>query len=66
MKNLVKSTRENLKINQNELAQICDVSRQSIHAVESNTFRPSVVLAIKIAQALNKKVEEIFFLERGD
>lgn len=63
MKNTVKDERLKQKIAQNDLAQFCKVSRQTIHAIESQKLRPTVYLAIKIANFLNKSVEEIFYPE---
>jgi putative transcriptional regulator len=66
MKNTVRNVREEKGINQSELARLVGVSRQSIHAIETGTFNPSVLLALKIALALNTKVTELFILERKD
>ena len=66
MFNKVKKRREDLGINQTEFARRCGVSRQAIHAIESGTFGPSVVLALKIAKHLKMSVEELFLLERKD
>jgi putative transcriptional regulator len=40
------------------------VSRKTINTVENGVFVPSTLLALKIARALGRPVEEIFFLER--
>ena len=66
MKNTVRQKRECLDINQTEFARLCGVSRQTIHAIETGTFGPSVILALKIAKQLEAKVEELFELERKD
>jgi putative transcriptional regulator len=66
MKQRVKVLREKLNINQNQLAEACGVSRQTIYAIESGVFKPSVLLALKIAKELGTSVEDIFTLERGD
>jgi putative transcriptional regulator len=49
---------------QNEMAAYCDVTRQTIHAIETQSLKPSVYLAIKISKFLSVKVEDIFFLEK--
>jgi putative transcriptional regulator len=41
-------------LNQEALARICDVSRQTIGLIEAGKFNPSLALCIKIAQALDK------------
>lgn len=66
MRNDVKKIRAKLNFAQKDLAIKCNVSRQTIHAIESSKYQPTVTLALKISKALGAKVEEIFFLERGD
>jgi len=48
------------------VAERVAVSRQTINAIESNKYVPSTVLALKVAQVFQKKVEEIFMLEESD
>ena len=45
---------------QGELADLLHVSRQTISAVETDRSIPSVSLAIAIANALDRTVEELF------
>lgn len=45
---------------QTELGDELDVSRQTIHAIESGKYDPSLPLAFKIAKLFGKKIEEIF------
>ena len=45
------------------LAERVGVSRKTINTVENGVFIPSTLLALKIARALERTVEEIFFLE---
>ncbi len=66
MKNKVKDERLNQEISQTEFADLLSVSRQTIHAIETGKYIPTTTLALKIAKLLNKKVEEIFVLEKGD
>lgn len=66
MKNRLKIARAELDITQDELAKRIGVSRQTINAVESGKYVPSTVLALKMAQVFDKKVEEIFMLEDED
>lgn len=49
--------------NQTEFAKLCGVSRQTIHAIETEKYVPSVELAMKISKVLKLSVEEIFKLE---
>jgi putative transcriptional regulator len=66
MVNTIRVERAIHKMTQQELAEKIGVSRQTINAIESNKYIPSTVLAIKIAQLFQKKVEEIFTLEDND
>ena len=45
------------------LAEAVGVSRKTINTVENGVFVPSALLALKIARALGRPVEEVFFLE---
>jgi putative transcriptional regulator len=44
------------------LAELVGVSRKTINTVENGVFVPSTTLALRIARALGRPVEEIFFL----
>lgn len=66
MINHLKLERAKHNITQEQLAQQVGVSRQSINSIEKNRYVPSTVLAIKIAQVLNTRVESIFVLEKSD
>jgi len=43
-----------------ELADRLNISRQSIHAIESGKYDPSLPLALAIGKLFDKPVEEIF------
>jgi putative transcriptional regulator len=66
MKNTIRVERAILNLTQAELADKIDVSRQTIHAIENNKYVPSTILALKMARLFQKKVEEIFVLEKKD
>ena len=66
MKNRIRVERAEKRITQQELAEKCAVSRQTINAIEAGKFIPSTVLALKIARTFSKQVEEIFELEEQD
>ena len=66
MKNNLKVERAIKDVTQAELADIIDVSRQTINAVEKNRYVPSTVLALKLSKYFGKSVNEIFQLEKGD
>ena len=62
MKNNIKKLRNELKISQKDLAQSLRVSRQTINAIETGKFDPSLSLTIKITRFFNKSLEEIFIM----
>ena len=66
MKNSLKVERAVKGITQEELANAIAVSRQTVNAIESGKYVPSTVLALKIARAFGKAVEDIFTLEATD
>ena len=66
MKNRIRVERAEKRITQQELAEQCGVSRQTINAIEAGKFIPSTLLALKIARTFGKQVEEIFELEEQD
>ncbi|WP_372757088.1 helix-turn-helix transcriptional regulator [Mariniflexile sp.] len=63
MKNLIKVERARHNLTQADLANKLQVSRQTIHAIETNKFNPSVTLAIKMARFFNVTVEYLFDIE---
>ena len=66
MENSIRVERAKKKITQAELAKKVNVSRQTIHAIETGKFIPSTVLALKIATFFKVNFEEIFKLENSD
>ena len=64
MKNNIKKLRNVMKINQKDLAESLNVSRQTINAIETGKFDPSLTLTIKITRFFNKGLEEIFLMEK--
>lgn len=53
-------------LTQQQLADKVGCSRQTIISIETSKFVPSVELALKLATALNVKVEDIFLLEEDE
>lgn len=58
----VKEVRKAAKLTQAELAQLVEVSRQTIIAIERGDYAPSVYLALRIAKCLESSVEDLFHL----
>lgn len=67
MKNRIKVLRAERDLTQAQLAAAVDVSRQTINAIETGKFDPSLPLAFKIARLFELSIEEVFqFEESGD
>lgn len=66
MKNRLAEIRREKGIRQEELADILEVSRQTIGSLENGRYNPSIVLAFKIARYFNMSIEEIFIYEEDD
>lgn len=66
MKNTIRVDRAIKNITQAKLAELVQVSRQTINAIELGKYIPSTVLALKIAQVFEKKIDDIFQLEDKD
>jgi putative transcriptional regulator len=60
MKNMIGELRKSKRISQEELAKYCNVTRQTINAIENNKYDPSLELAFKLAEVLNTTVDELF------
>ena len=63
LKNKLKVARAEKSINQNNLAKLVGVSRQTISNIETYEYVPSAKLALLICIALDKKYEELFYFE---
>lgn len=63
MKNKLKVFRAIHNLTQEQLADKIDVSRQTVIAIESNKYLPSLGLAFKIAKIFKVRVEDIFINE---
>jgi putative transcriptional regulator len=60
MKNSVRALRGQLKWTQADLAEKLSVSRQTVNAIETEKYDPSLPLAFKIARLFRKPIEEVF------
>ncbi|MBL8078417.1 MAG: helix-turn-helix transcriptional regulator [Anaerolineales bacterium] len=60
MKNNLKALRAERSWSQADLADRLNVSRQTVNAIETEKYDPSLPLAFSIAKLFGKKIEEIF------
>lgn len=60
MKNRLKVLRAERDWTQADLADALDVSRQTVNAIETGKYDPSLPLAFKIARLFRMTIEEIF------
>lgn len=58
----LKEFRKEMKISQQELAQLVGVRRETIVHLENNRYNPSLEMALKIAEIFDCHVEELFQL----
>ena len=66
MKNRHEEIRKSRGITQEELANILEVSRQTIGSLENGRYNPSIILAFKIAKFFNLTIEDIFIYEEEE
>lgn len=64
MKNLrLKAARAAKDLSQQQLADLVNVSRQTISSIEKGDYNPTVNLCIAICRALDKTLDELFWDE---
>lgn len=62
MKNLkLKSARAAKDLSQQQLADMVNVSRQTINAIEKGDYNPTINLCIAICKVLDKTLDELFW-----
>ena len=66
MKNRMKELRERDGLTQEQLSKKVGVSRQSIVAIETGKYNPSLELAFKIAKEFQCSIEDVFIFEEED
>ena len=64
LKNNLKEVRQNMGLTQEELGAIVGVSRQTIISIERYRYKPTLELAMKLAEKLNIKIEKLFYFEQ--
>ena len=60
MKNRLRVLRAEREWSQQDLAQRLEVSRQSVNAIETGRYDPSLPLAFRIAELFDLPIEEVF------
>jgi putative transcriptional regulator len=60
VKNRLRDLRAELGWSQAELADRLEVSRQSVNAIETGKYDPSLPLAFKLARLFSTSIEELF------
>ncbi|MBQ0089205.1 MAG: helix-turn-helix transcriptional regulator [Prevotellaceae bacterium] len=63
MKNRLEELRKEHGIKQEDLADVMEVSRQTISSLENGRYNPSILLAYKLARYFGVTIEDIFIYE---
>jgi putative transcriptional regulator len=65
LNNRVRELREAAGLTQASLAQLTGVSRQTINAIETGKYDPSIWLAYAISKTFGRRIEDIFIFEEA-
>lgn len=63
MRNIVKELRTERDLSQAALADMLEVSRQTVNAIETGRYDPSLPLAFTISKLFGLPIEKIFFVD---
>ncbi|KAF1292988.1 transcriptional regulator [Enterococcus sp. CU9D] len=66
VKNKIREFRNSAGISQEDLAIALSVSRQTIYAIESGKYNPSLELSLLLAKFFGVTIEQIFQLEEDE
>ena len=66
MKNRLEELRKEHGIKQEDLADVMEVSRQTISSLENGRYNPSILLAYKLARYFGVTIEDIFIYEEDE
>lgn len=66
MENKIEDFRNKNGWTQQDLADRCEVSRQTIISLEKGRYNPSILLAFRLAQIFRVSIEEIFIYENKE
>ncbi|MGW1793033.1 helix-turn-helix transcriptional regulator [Streptomyces tubercidicus] len=65
MRNSVRELRSSRKLSQGQLGTALGVSRQTINAIETGRYTPSLPLALSLAKFFEVSVEEMFHVDES-
>ena len=57
----LKIARVEKELSQQELADLCEVTRQTIGLIEKGNYNPTLNLCIKIARSLDRTLDQLFW-----
>ena len=63
LRNRLKVARAEKSLSQEQLASLAGVTRQTISSIETGQYNPSALLALTLAVRLEKRVDDLFYLE---
>ena len=63
LRNIIRKVRTEKKWSQGQVAERTGVARQTINAIENGRSVPTLELAMKLARAFGRPIEELFQLE---
>ena len=66
MQNHLEEMRAQKRLTQQDLADLVNVSRQTIISLEHGRYNPSIMLAFRLARAFGVSVEELFIYSEED
>lgn len=55
-----------MDLTQQQLAKKIGVTRQTISLIEKGNYNPTLKLCLKICYAVNKTLNDVFWIERGE
>lgn len=66
LQNTLRMKRLEKELTQSQLAEMVGVTRQTIAFIEKGEFSPSIVLALKLADALGMSITDLFWLQNEE
>ncbi len=64
MKNNLRVARVQVDLTQQQLAEKVGITRQTVSLIEKGKYNPSLKLCLNICYAVNKSLDEIFWIEK--